>query len=93
MTKNIFYDKINRHQLIVVFTRLINVLQHHRSNLKEPRNLKQKYFGLDCNMEFRNLFFSKQKQAVSQTTYLNRCIKVRLIPFIKSDHNKEKVLF
>ena len=32
------------------------------------------------------------KQAVSQTTYLNRCIIVRLIPFIKSHHNKEKVL-
>ena len=38
-------------------------------------------------------FFSKQKQAVSQTTYLNRCIIARLIPFIKSHHNKEKVLF
>ena len=32
------------------------------------------------------------KQAVSQTTYLNRCITARLIPFIKSHHNKEKVL-
>ena len=39
------------------------------------------------------LFFSKQKQAVSQTTYLNRCIIARLIPFIKSHHIKEKVLF
>ena len=38
-------------------------------------------------------FFSKQKQAVSQTTYLNRCIIARLIPFIKSHHSKEKVLF
>ena len=38
-------------------------------------------------------FFSKQKQAVSQTTYLNRCIMARLIPFIKTHHNKEKVLF
>ena len=38
-------------------------------------------------------FFSKQKQAVSQTTYLNRCIIARLIPLIKSHHNKEKVLF
>ena len=38
-------------------------------------------------------FVSKQKQAVSQTTYLNRCIMARLIPFIKSHHNKEKVLF
>ena len=38
-------------------------------------------------------FFSKQKQAVSQTTYLNPCIIARLIPFIKSHHNKEKVLF
>ena len=35
MTKNIFYYKINRHQLIVVSTRLINVLQHQGSNLKE----------------------------------------------------------
>ena len=38
-------------------------------------------------------FFSKQKQAVSQTTYLSRCIIACLIPFIKSYHNKEKVLF
>ena len=38
-------------------------------------------------------FFSKQKQAVSQTTYLNRCIIVGLIPSIKSHHNKKKVLF
>ena len=38
-------------------------------------------------------FFSKQKQAASQTTYLNRCIIARLIPFIKSHHNKENVLF
>ena len=38
-------------------------------------------------------FFSKQKQAVNQTTYLNRCTIARLIPFIKSHHNKEKVLF
>ena len=38
-------------------------------------------------------FFSKQKQAVSETTYLNRCIITRLISFIKSHHNKEKVLF
>ena len=38
-------------------------------------------------------FFSKQKQAVSQTTYLNRCIIARLISFIKSHHDKEKVLF
>ena len=40
MTKNIFYYyKINRHPLIVVSTRLINVLQHHRSNLKEAKIL------------------------------------------------------
>ena len=38
-------------------------------------------------------FFSKQEQAVSQTTYLNRCIIARLIPFIKSHHNKEKYCF
>ena len=38
-------------------------------------------------------FFSKQKQAVSQTTYLNRYIIAPLIPFSKSHHNKEKVLF
>ena len=43
--------------------------------------------------EISKPFFSKQKQAVSQTTYLNRCIIARLIPLIKSDHNKEKVLF
>ena len=34
----------------------------------------------------------KQKQAASQTTYLNQCIIARLIPLIKSDDNKEKVL-
>ncbi|CAM4824600.1 unnamed protein product [Rotaria magnacalcarata] len=38
-------------------------------------------------------FFSKQKQAVSQTTYLNQCIIQRLMPFVTSYHNKEKVLF
>ena len=38
-------------------------------------------------------FFSKQKQAVSQTTYLNRCFIERLILFIKSHHNKEKYCF
>ena len=38
-------------------------------------------------------FFSKQKHAVIQTTYLNRCIITRLLPFIKSHHNKENVLF
>ena len=43
--------------------------------------------------EISKPFFSKQKQAVNQTTYLNRCIIARLIPFIKSHHNKEKVLF
>ncbi|CAF3321807.1 unnamed protein product [Rotaria socialis] len=39
------------------------------------------------------LFFSKQKQAVSQETYFRNCIKVRLIPFIQRFHTKEKVLF
>lgn len=38
-------------------------------------------------------FFSKQKQAVGQTTYLNECIIARLMPFIASCHNKDKVLF
>ena len=43
--------------------------------------------------EISKSFFSKQKQAVSQTTYLNRCMIARLIPFIKSHHNKEKSCF
>ena len=38
-------------------------------------------------------FQTKQKQAVSQATHLNRWIIARLIPFINSHHNKEKVLF
>ena len=38
-------------------------------------------------------FFSKQKQAITQTTYLNNCIKARLMAFIYSYHTKEKVLF
>ncbi|CAF1397129.1 unnamed protein product [Rotaria sordida] len=38
-------------------------------------------------------FFSKQQQAVTQKTYLNECIKARLVPFIEKYHNKKKVLF
>jgi transposase len=38
-------------------------------------------------------FFSYQQQAVNQTTYLNKCIKARLMPFIENYHNKNKVLF
>ncbi|CAF1359000.1 unnamed protein product [Rotaria magnacalcarata] len=38
-------------------------------------------------------FFSKQKQAIGQITYLNQCIIARLMPFITSHHSKGKVLF
>ena len=38
-------------------------------------------------------YFAEQQQAVTQTTYLNECIKARLMPFIEKYHHKEKVLF
>ena len=38
-------------------------------------------------------FFAKQKQAINEKTYLNNCIKKRLLPFITTYHNKEKVPF
>ncbi|CAF3215252.1 unnamed protein product [Rotaria socialis] len=38
-------------------------------------------------------FFSKQKQAIGQITYLNQCIIARLMPFITSHHTKGKALF
>lgn len=38
-------------------------------------------------------FFAKQQQAINQTTYLNDCIKSRLIPFIEQYHRKERVVF
>lgn len=38
-------------------------------------------------------FFAKQKQVINEGTYLNECIIQRLMPFITTHHNKEKVLF
>jgi transposase len=38
-------------------------------------------------------FFAKQKQAINQDTYLEECTVKRLMPFIESYHDKEKVLF
>lgn len=38
-------------------------------------------------------FFSEQQQAVTQSTYLNECIKARLMPFIENYHCKKNVLF
>ena len=38
-------------------------------------------------------FFTEQQQAATQTTYLNECIKARLMPFIEKYHHKKKVLF
>ena len=38
-------------------------------------------------------FFSEQQQAITQTTYLNKCIKTRLMPFIENSHCKQNVLF
>ena len=38
-------------------------------------------------------FFAEHQQAVTQTTYLNECIKVRLMLFIEKYHHKKKVLF
>ena len=38
-------------------------------------------------------FFAEQQQTVTQTTYLNKCIKARLMPFIEKYHHKKKVLF
>ena len=44
--------------------------------------------------DFQNHFFAKQQQAIDEEeTYLDQCIKVRLIPFLERHHNKEKVLF
>ena len=34
-------------------------------------------------------FFSKQAQAINEITYLKHCIKARLMPFIKTYHNKD----
>jgi transposase len=38
-------------------------------------------------------FFAEQKQAINESTYLNYCIKRRLIPFIKHYHKSSEVLF
>ena len=38
-------------------------------------------------------FFSKRPQAINERTYLNWCITARLMLFIRSCHNREKVLF
>lgn len=38
-------------------------------------------------------FFAKQAQAINETTYLNQCIKARLMPFINSYHDLNRVLF
>ena len=38
-------------------------------------------------------FFAEQQQTVTQTTYLNECIKARLMPFIEKYHHKKKGLF
>ena len=38
-------------------------------------------------------FFAEQQQAVTQTTYLNECIKARLMPFIEKYHHKKKMLY
>ncbi|CAF1507070.1 unnamed protein product [Adineta ricciae] len=38
-------------------------------------------------------FFKEHQQAVTQMTYLNECIKRRLMPFIEEYHHKRKVLF
>jgi hypothetical protein len=37
--------------------------------------------------------FAKQRQAINETTYLNECIKKRLMPFINDCYDKDKVLF
>ena len=37
-------------------------------------------------------FFSKQAQAINEITYLKQCVKSRLLSFIRSCHNREKVL-
>ena len=38
-------------------------------------------------------FFAKQVQVINETTYLNQCIRVRLMPFINKHHNLKQVLF
>ena len=38
-------------------------------------------------------FFAKQTQAINERTYLKKCVESRLMPFLNSYHNIEKVLF
>ena len=38
-------------------------------------------------------FFAERKQGINEPTYLNHCIKARLIPFINHYHKSNKVLF
>ncbi|CAF4619178.1 unnamed protein product, partial [Rotaria socialis] len=38
-------------------------------------------------------FFAKQTQTISERAYLKKCIEARLMPFLNSYHNIEKVLF
>ena len=37
-------------------------------------------------------FSTKQAQAINEITSLKQCVKARLLPFIRSCHNREKVL-
>ena len=46
-----------------------------------------------CESGISTPFFAEQQQAVTQTMYLNECIKARLMPFIEKYHHKKKVLF
>ena len=47
---------------------------------------------MDCNIRKWHLN-TEQQQTVTQTMYLNECIKARLMPFIEKYHHKKKVLF
>ncbi|CAF3738296.1 unnamed protein product [Rotaria socialis] len=38
-------------------------------------------------------FFAKQTQAINERTYLKKCIEARLMPFLNSYHNIEKMVF
>ena len=38
-------------------------------------------------------FFAEQRQAINESTYLNHCIKGRLIPFFNHYYKSNKVLF
>ena len=73
----------------MVFIHPIQVQRHQKSNSKVHKIL---VWIAISESGISTPFFAEQ-QAVTQTTYLNECIKARLMPFIEKYHHKKKVLF